>query len=336
MGVIAMPATVASPVRETKLNPRFLPVIDRVLITGLNLGPLGKHEAINKVLQLVPEWKRGDGWRRVRQLRRRSVVPGIEAKPPQSRSLRSQKSESHARPAARPWTNEDDAKLLHWAGYEPVSRIAQRLNRSVRAVRFRLGALGMSARVSDVWSLRSLRKLLRVSPARLRYFIGSGMLRVRDPRISTKSLLQLYAIGGLPPGNSSREQITAGSSKQRAHSWDHAAEFLGIPIEQIQAMISKGKLKVLDPFVTDRLLEEFCRKHGDQINLALIDPATAKWRVSEYGVSRDINVPVVSRAQKHAFVVRTCTCGRKISGNIFFKHTKHCRELRARGIGATA
>ena len=61
-------------------------------------------------------------------------------------------------------------------GYEPVNKIAQRLNRSVRAVRFRLSALGMSAKVSDGRPLRALRKLLRVSPVRLRQLIGSGML----------------------------------------------------------------------------------------------------------------------------------------------------------------
>src|SRR5208282_4502628 len=83
---------------------------------------------------------------------------------------------------------EDDDKLLDWAGYEPVNKIAQRLGRSVRAVRFRLGALGMSARVTDGWSQRALRKLLRMSRAKLRYLIGSGMLRVRDSRITAVSL----------------------------------------------------------------------------------------------------------------------------------------------------
>jgi len=64
---------------------------------------------------------------------------------------------------ARPWLPEDDAKLLDLAGYEPVNEIAERLGRSERAVRFRMGGLGMSARVTDSWSQRSLRKLLRMS-----------------------------------------------------------------------------------------------------------------------------------------------------------------------------
>ena len=64
-----------------------------------------------------------------------------------------------------PWTPADDDRLLNWAGYEPVKKIAQRLGRSDRAVRFRLGALGISAKVTDGWSLRALRKMLRVSPS---------------------------------------------------------------------------------------------------------------------------------------------------------------------------
>ena len=96
-----------------------------------------------------------------------------------------------------PWTAEEDACLLYWAGYDPVNKIAQRLGRSVRAVRFRLGALGMSAKVSDGWSLTQLRKLLRMSLARLRYLIGTGILRVRDSRITTESILALCSNNGL-------------------------------------------------------------------------------------------------------------------------------------------
>jgi hypothetical protein len=174
---------------------------------------------------------------------------------------------------------------LDWAGYEPVNKIAESLNRSVRAVRFRPGALGMSARVSDGWSQRALRKLLRVSPARLRHFIGSGMLRIRDPRITTKSLLRLGSNNGLSLDRSAVERMTELTAKHDAYSWERAADLLDITVAQVQSFICKGKLKLLDPFVTDRSFEEFCRKHGDQINMTLIDPATAKWLIEEYGVS---------------------------------------------------
>jgi len=132
------------------------------------------------------------------------------------------------------------------------------------------------------------------------------------------------------------DRITVALSKHDACPWERAADLLGIAAEQLQTSICKGKLKVLDPFVTDRSFEEFCRKHGDQINMSLIDPATAKWLVSEYGVSQGSDGRQVSRAQKHALVIRTCKCGRKIAGNIFFKHVKHCRVLKQRGMGTAA
>jgi len=319
----ASPAVKNTP---TKINPRFLPAIDRVLIAGLKLGPAGKHEAINRVLRLVPEWKRGDCWRRIRQLRRMAAVRGLEAQNKSQISERKNQERVVPRQRSCPWTSEDDERLLNWAGYEPASKIAQRLGRSVRAVRFRLGALGMSAKVSDGWSQRELRKLLRVSPVRLRHFIGTGMLRVRDPRLTTRSILALCRNHGLPVDDSACENITAAISKLDACPWDRSAELLGITVEQLQGLISTGKLKVCDPFVTDRSFEEFCRKHGDLINLSLMDLATAKWLENEYGVTNGRCHPM-SRAQKHALVTRTCKCGRKIAGNIYFKHVRHCRVL---------
>jgi hypothetical protein len=307
---------------QAKINSRFLPVIDRVLIAGLKHGSEGKREAINKVLQLVPEWKRGDCWRRIRQIRRRSRVLESQCGAPQTPMAESN-GPRVSRQRSRVWTQDEDDRLLNWAGYEPVSKIAQRLERSVRAVRFRLGALGMSARVTDGWSQRELRKLLRISPAKLRRLVGSGLLRVRDPRVTKNSMLALCSNDGLSLDNSALEQVTATLSKLDACPWDRSAELLGITIERLQALICQGKLRVRDPFVTDRSFEEFCRKHSGEINLTLLDPATAKWLEQEYGVS-DLGRCTISRAQKHALVVRTCRCGRKIAGNIYFKHIKHC------------
>ena len=330
-----MPAGVASGIAQPKINPRFLPAIDRVLMTGLRLGHAGKHQAINRVLQLVPEWKRGDCWKRIRQLRRTSQVSSPQLCSLPSRPQRSKSPISTSCLASRPWTAEEDHRLLDWAGYEPVAKIAQRLDRSVRAVRFRLGALGMSAKVSDGWSQRALRKLLRVSPGRLRHLIGTGMLRVRDPRVTTRSLLDLCGKNNLSLDGSASETIRAALTKHDGYSWDRAANLLGIPVEKLQIFISKGKLKVLDPFVTDRSFEEFCRKHADQINMSLIDPATASWLVNEYGVSHKNGQPV-SRAQKHALVIRACKCGRKIAGNVFFKHVRHCPVLKERAMAKAA
>lgn len=310
---------------QSKLTPRALSAIDRLLIAGIRVGPRTKRDTVNKVLQLVPEWKRGDCWKRIRLLRRTGKIaaPQRPSPPPGERDATSECGVI----SRRPWTTEDDDRLLTWAGYEPVDKIAQRLSRSEKAVRCRLCALGMSARVTDGWSLRELRKLLRVSPVRLRQFIGSGMLRVRDPRITAKSLAAFCK------GNCTSLDAAAVSKiatvtvpRKEAYAWERAAEFLGVEIRQVQSWISAGHLKVMDPFVTDRSFEEFVRKHSSESNLNLIDPAVRKWLVQEYGLtSSPSNGCSVTRPQKHALILRTCRCGRTIAGNVYFRHLKSCK-----------
>jgi len=306
------------------INPRLLPAIDQLLIAGIKLGPNKKHEAINKILKLVPEWKRGDCWRRIRQLRRTPALASDASRGVQEMKEAAGDGPSH-RAVSRPWLPQDDATLLDLAGYEPVDRIAERLGRSERAVRFRLGALGMSARVTDGWSQRALRKLLRMSRTRLRQLVAAGMLRVRDARITPASLAARWiknqttidpAAVPLPGSLVNRVQTPC--------SWKRAAKILNIEEAEVQNLISVGQLKLVDTFVTDRAFEEFCRKYGSAVNLALIDRSTRKWLVSEYAVpdcSEDSKLP---RAQKHALVIRACKCGRKIAGNVYFRHVRHC------------
>ena len=316
-------------------NPsKQLAAIDRLLIAGIKQGPAKKREAINRILELVPEWTRGDCWQRIRHLRKTPELAALEDRYP-GKAKKSGTSGPIRRSSCSPWTPADDDRLLNLAGYEPVKKIAQRLGRSVRAVRFRLGALGMSARVTDGWSLRALRKLLRVSPARLRYLIGNGMLRVRDPRISASSLAVLCDKIRTSLDSSAIERIAAAlATSDDAYSWDRAANLLGVPVAQVQAWISASQLRVVDTFVTDRSFEEFCKKHGDEINMTLIDPSTAKWLVREYGVTETAkNRGTVSPSRKHALVSRTCQCGRKIAGNPYFRHVRACRSAGAAARG---
>jgi hypothetical protein len=216
-----------------------------------------------------------------------------------------------------------------------VKKIARRLGRSERAVRCRLGALGISAKVTDGWSLRGLRKMLRVDQTRLTYLIGSGMLRVRDPRISASSLVALCDNIRASLDPSSIERIAAGLAiGDDAYSWERAADLMGVPAAQIHAWISAGQLRVVDTFVTDRSFEEFCKNHGEELKASLIDPPTAKWLASEYGVSQvAANGGSVSRARKHALVIRTCKCGRQIAGNPYFRHLRACPSLGAAPSG---
>ena len=312
------------------INPRLLPAIDQLLIAGIKLGPNKKHEAINKILKLVPEWKRGDCWRRIRQLRRTPALASDAA----GHLKKTVENGSLHRSPSRSWLPEDDAKLSDLAGYEPVTEIAERLGRSERAVRFRLGALGMSARVTDGWSQRALRKLLRMSRTRLRQLVASGMLRVRDPRITKSSLAVLHSKGSAPcvaeptPARAATTNCAGGSC-----SWKRAAKILNVELGEVQELISTGRLKLVDTFVTDRAFEEFCRKHGTTINMSLLDPSTRRWLISEYGVPGCVEGQLLPRAQKHARIVRTCKCGRKIAGNVYFRHVRRCATPNASAPG---
>lgn len=186
---------------------RWLPELDRLLIAGIKHGPAEEKNAINRILQLVPQWNRADCWRRIWYLRNKGEVSKVA-----KRHFRANLDHPGARTrrtSVVPWTTADEDKLLNLAGYEPVKKIAQRPGRSERAVRFRLAALGISAKVTDGWSQRELRKMLRVSPTRLRHFIGNGMLRVRDPRISATSLA-LFCV----KMNPSLSTSTTGEEKQ--------------------------------------------------------------------------------------------------------------------------
>src|ERR1035437_8322732 len=201
-----------APEQKGSKPSKQLAAIDRLLVAGIKQGPAKKRDAINRILELVPEWRRGDCWQRIRSLRKTPELAALEERCP-DKPKKSEKSGPIRRSFCSPWTPADDDRLLNWAGYEPVRKIAQRLGRSVRAVRSRLGALGMSARVTDGWSLRALRKLLRVSPAQLRHLIGTGLLRVRDPRISARSLALFCEENQASVDPSALERVAAALNK---------------------------------------------------------------------------------------------------------------------------
>jgi hypothetical protein len=316
-----------SPARTGNRNSERLAAIDQLLLAGIKLGPAKKREAIDRVLELVPGWTRGDCWKRLRHLRKRYEHFSIE---PHPITKAKKSSRSTQRSSCGPWTSADDETLLNLAGYEPVTRIAQRLSRSVPAVRFRLGSLGMSAKVTDGWSLGALRRMLHIRSSRLRDLIANGLLRVRDARITASSLAAYCDKNQVSLVGSNVETLASASATDgAAFTWERAAEALGIGLADVQRLVSVGQLKVVDAFVTDRAFEEFCRKHGDQVNMPLIDPAIAQWLISEYGVLRSadsMNSP--SRWQKHALAMRECKCGLKIAGNVYFKHVKCCSRGR--------
>jgi hypothetical protein len=301
-----------------------LPELDRLLIVGMKHGGAAKRDAIDKLLRLAPQLTRGDCWRRLRQLRRLPEFAPVAAAANDTAAA-TLECLPRRRGATRAWTAEDDDRLLNWAGYEPVKKIAQRLGRSEYAVRFRMAALSISAKVTDGWSLRSLCKLLRVRRTRIRFLIGSGRLRVRDPRITPASFATFFDSqrGSLDSG--ADERFAAAREKcDEGYSWERAAAVLGVEVERIQDLICFGSLRIVDPFVTERQFEEFCKKHGSEINLALLDRATAKWLIEEYGLPKPAVCEATPPSQRHALAVRACKCGKKIAGNAYFRHVRSC------------
>src|SRR6267143_1375961 len=164
--------------RERQRSRRATPVdwseaAIEILREGYRSGGRKKTEAIKTVRALYPglagyvvsRFARSQGWLDTEQADRRKGD-------------------------RRPWTRKEEQELFSRAGYEPVKAIAEKLKRSEQSVRFRLKGQAISARVTDGWSLRRIQQTLHVSHRRLQRLIGSGLLRVRDPRISAMSLAE--------------------------------------------------------------------------------------------------------------------------------------------------
>lgn len=354
----------------------WLPEIDRLLIVGMKHGPQGIREATNKVLALRAGLTRADCWKRLRLLREtgnssyppprnwpaevkellregyeqggekkrqaiktvRKLYPGLPSNTP-SRFARRQGWIPKATQilGRRPWTDHEETKLWELAGYETASRIAERLGRSEGAVRFRLKSLGLSVKVKDGWSFRALQVMLHVGPSKLRRFIAEGSLRVRDPRISAKSLVALRE-NRISAGAVATEAVEGVPQKRRnngsSYSWGSAAKLLGVDVGQVREWIVEGKLKIVDGFVTERAFQDFCKKRGSELNSTLLGNEVRNWLVEGYSlpVDADADASSIPGNQKHALVTRRCPgCRRPMRGNIFFRHVKNCKGTSLEG-----
>jgi hypothetical protein len=128
---------------------RWTPDMDLILEEGYRIGGSKRRQAINRISHLTG-WPRQACWDRARKLglaQRRSGSP-------------------------RQWTPIEQQCLISLAGSRNVRVIAQRLNRSVAAIRTRLRRLSKtSARVRDGLTKQDLAELIGRCPKTIQRWI---------------------------------------------------------------------------------------------------------------------------------------------------------------------
>ena len=198
---------------------------------GRSTTPVDLTEA---AIEILREGYRSGGRKKTEAIKTvRALYPGL-AGYAVSRFARSQgwldeKPANKEKADRRPWTKEEEDELFVRAGYEPVKAIAKRLNRSEQSVRFRLKGRAISARVTDGWSLRRIQQTLHISHRRLQRLIGSGLLRVRDPRVSAISLAEFrLRHGGVTLPGMGAETNAAMHDKSDGYSWGQVAQLIGV------------------------------------------------------------------------------------------------------------
>ena len=316
---------------------------DRLLREGYEKGWPGKRAAVRELLRRHPDWRPHVIWKRAAKL-------GLAQK-------RSKRGQERSR---QPWSEHDDQILLKHTGYREVRVIGKILHRSTDAVRARLRILAKSSRVHhEAYSRRALAKELHVSTRTIQRLIIQGLLEVRDPRITRKSLDALRLSGCLQSllGDGASEAVapspgsedpgekapcgkafrprTGGNLGARAKPsrakrvWAEVASALNASFEVTERLIAQGTLKMYDPTITEKSLMKFCRRYGAAISYDSLSRDTRDWLESTLGFVRDAGKEFAQsseRYRKQARVIRRCgKCGRSIRGNVYFRHVKKCR-----------
>jgi hypothetical protein len=324
------------------------PEDDQILRKGYEEGWKGKREAVRELLRRHPGWQPHSIWGRAAKL-------GLLQKTPKKTRQRSR----------QPWTEGDDRILLAMAGYKTAEFIAKALHRSENAVRYRLAVLGKSSRVHlEGYARRTLAQELHLGSRTIQRLIVQGLLEVRDPRITRKSLedacktrrLTASLHDQLPdskesaaipseeapapaPSNNSIPVAPGGASKpprscRAKRIWAEVARQFSADASAIEQLIFRGLLKLYDPRVTEKSLAKFCARYGALIKSDFLDAETRAWLAGSMDLAPAAGKVVAQEMEafrKHALVVRTCEhCGRAIRGNVFFRHNKRCSQRNTR------
>jgi hypothetical protein len=350
----------------------WLPEIDRLLHVGMKHGPKGIREVKKRLKQLAPGLTPGEIWKRMRHLRENSSDGHRDPRqwPPEiiqllkdgyqyggsrkkealkilreqypgvpsyviSRLARQQGWSQKPRTwnMRRPWTPYEEELLRRLAGYDSLQQIARNLRRTTAAVQFRLKAQGLSGKVKDGISLQAFKKMFHVGDRKAYGWIAEGALRVRDPRISARSLIRFCS--------KHKESLAAAAvanvevetrSAAMGYSWDRVATLLGVLPDRVQHLVASQELKVVDTLISDKAFEQFCRScgmdRGPKLNLSLMKAPILEWLVKEYSMAiPDAASQPVSPFVKQALVARVCgKCKREIRGNTYFAHIRKCRS----------
>jgi len=320
------------------------PEDDQILGKGYEAGWKGKREAVRELLRRHPSWQPHSIWGRAAKL-------GLARKTPQKIRLRSRQL----------WTEDDDRILLAMAGYKTAEFIAKALHRSENAVRYRLAVLGKSSRVHlEGYARRTLAQELHLGSRTIQRLIVQGLLEVRDPRITRKSLEDAYKRGFLTasphghvsdvkdsaaipseegpaptPSTNSIPVAPGGPSKpprscRAKRIWADVATQLNVDASVIEQLVFRGVLKLYDPRVTEKSLTKFCARYGALIKSDFLDGEIRDWLAGSMDLAPGAGKDAAGELEpfrKHARVVRACEhCGRAIRGNAFFRHNKGCPQ----------
>ena len=317
---------------------------DQILRKGYEGGWKGKREAVRELLRRHPGWQPHSVWGRASKL-------GLVRKTQQKIRQRSR----------QPWTEDDDRMLLTMAGYKTAEFIAKALHRSENAVRYRLAVLGKSSRVHlEGYARRTLAQELHLGSRTIQRLIVQGLLEVRDPRITRKSLENACKTGHLtaslhdqqpetketptlacqeapaPTQATNSISVAPGGASKPPRScrakriWADVATQLNVDASVIEQLVFRGVIKLYDSRVTEQSLAKFCARYGALIKSDFLDKETRDWLAGSMDLTPSAGKDEAGRLEafrKHAQVVRTCEgCNRAIRGNVFFRHNKRCPQ----------